>query len=83
MIEQAQTEPPTVFLVMLIFWLTGLFISLGLLAPSNATTYFCLSICALSMAGALLLILEINRPLEGAIRVSPAPLQKALSVLRT
>jgi hypothetical protein len=37
-IEQAQTEPPTVFLLMLIFWLTVLFISLGLLAPSNATT---------------------------------------------
>jgi hypothetical protein len=81
MIEQAQTALPTVFLAILVFWLTVLFISLGLLAPRNATAYFCLSICALSMAGAILLILEMNRPLEGAIQVSPAPLRKALSVI--
>jgi hypothetical protein len=81
MIEQAQTPMPTVFLVMLIFWLTVLFTGLGLRAPANATSYFCLSICAASMAGAILLILEMNRPLEGIIRVSPAPLQKALSVI--
>jgi hypothetical protein len=81
MIEQAQTEPPAAFLVMLIFWLAVLFTSLGLLAPGNATTYFCLTICALSMAGAILLILEMNHPLEGMIRVSPAPLRKALSVM--
>jgi hypothetical protein len=81
MIEQAQAALPTAFLVLLIFWLTVLFTGLGLLAPGNATTYFCLSVCAVSMAGAVLLILEMNRPLEGIIRVSPAPLQKALSVI--
>jgi hypothetical protein len=83
MIEQAETKTPTVFLVMLIFWLAVLFTGLGLLAPGNATTYFCLSICAASMAGAILLILEMNRPMEGKIRVSPAPLQKALSVINS
>ncbi len=72
MLEQARPQTPTVFLVMLIFWLTVLFTGLGMLAPGNATTYFCLSICAVSMAGAILLILEMNRPMEGMIRVSPA-----------
>jgi len=81
MVEQAQTPTPLVFLVMLTFWLTVLYTGLGMLAPGNATTYFCLSVCAISMAGAILLILEMNRPLEGMIRVSPAPLQKALSVI--
>jgi hypothetical protein len=33
------------------------------------------------MAGAIYLILEMNRPLEGAVQISPAPLQKALSVI--
>jgi hypothetical protein len=80
-IEQAQTALPTAFLIMLIFWLTVLFTGLGLLAPGNVTTSFCLFVCALSMAGAILLILEMNRPFEGAIRVSPAPLQKALAVI--
>ena len=56
---------------MLIFWLTVLFASLGLLAPRNATTYFCLFVCAFSMAGAIYLILEMNRPLEGAVQFGP------------
>ena len=81
MIEQAQATMPTVFLVMLIAWLTVLFTALGMLAPGNATTYLCLFISAASMAGAILLILEMNRPLEGTIRISPAPLQKALAVI--
>jgi hypothetical protein len=83
MIEQAQGEPPTVFLVMLVFWLTVLFTGLGLLAPGNATTRFSLTICAVSMAGAIFLILEMNRPLDGTIRVSPAPLHKSLSVINS
>jgi hypothetical protein len=80
-IEQAQTTLPMAFLGMLIFWLTVLFASLGLLAPRNATTSCCLFVCAVSMAGAIYLILEMNRPLEGAVQISPAPLRKALSVI--
>jgi hypothetical protein len=33
------------------------------------------------MVGAIYLILEMNRPFEGAVRISPAPLLKALSVI--
>jgi hypothetical protein len=81
MIEQAQTTLPTIFLGMLIFWLTVLFASLGLLAPRNLTTWSCLFVCAVSMAGAIYLILEMNRPLEGMVQISPAPLRKALAVI--
>jgi hypothetical protein len=80
-IEQAQTSLPWVFLGMLVFWLTVLFASLGLLAPRNATTRGSLFVCAVSMAGAIYLILELNRPLEGAVQISPAPLRKALAVI--
>ena len=80
-IEQAQTTLPTAFLGMLVFWLTVLFASLGLLAPRNASTWCSLFVCAVSMAGAIYLILEMNRPLEGAVQISSAPLQKALSVI--
>jgi hypothetical protein len=83
MIEQAQTTLPMIFLAMLIFWLTVLFASLGLLAPRNLTTLSCLFVCAVSMAGAIYVILEMNRPLEGAVQVSPAPLRKAVSVIGT
>jgi hypothetical protein len=81
MIEKAQTALPTPFLVMLIFWLTVLFTSLGLLAPRNLTTITCLFVCALSMAGAILLMMEMNHPFEGVIQASPAPLLKAVSVM--
>ena len=80
-IEQAQATLPTAFLAMLIFWLTVLFASLGLLAPRNATTLCCLFVCAVSMAGAIYLILEMARPLEGVVQISPAPLRKALAVI--
>jgi hypothetical protein len=81
MIERAQSALPTPLLVMLIFWLTVLFTSLGLLAPRNMTTISSLFVCAVSMAGAILLLMEMSRPFEGSIQVSPAPLLKALSVV--
>ena len=80
-IEQAQISLPWASLGMLVFWLTVLFTSLGLLAPRNATTRVSLFACAESMAGAIYLILEMNRPLEGAVQISPAPLRKALAVI--
>ena len=80
-IEQAQNTLPTAFLAMLISWLTVLFISLGLLAPPNATSWTWLFICAVSMASAIYLILEMSRPLAGVMQISPAPLRKALSVI--
>ena len=81
MIEQSQSTIPTVFLVVLTFWLTALFTGFGLLAPRNVTTISALFICALSMMGAVFLIMELNRPLEGTVKVSVAPFQKALSII--
>ena len=81
LIEQSQTKLPRVFLVVLTFWLTVLFAQFGLLAPRNRTAISALLICALSMSGAIFLILELNQPLEGTIKVSSAPLHKALVLI--
>ena len=80
-IEQSQTKLPTIFLVALTFWLTVLFSQFGLLAPRNLTAISSLLICAISMSCAIFLILELNQPLEGSIRVSSAPLKKALALI--
>ena len=69
------------FIVVLLFWLTILHISFGLLAPCNATVITVLLISALSVSGAILIILEMNNPLGGMIKVSRAPLRKALEHL--
>jgi hypothetical protein len=81
LIEQSQTALPRIFLVVLAFWLTVLFAQFGLLAPRNLTALSALLICALSMSGAIFLILELNQPLEGTIKVSSAPLHKALLLI--
>ncbi len=81
LIEQAQTSLPMVFLVIVVFWLTVLNVSFGLFAPWNATAATALVVCALSVSGAIFLILEMNRPFAGVIEVSSAPLQTALEVL--
>ena len=75
------TSVPVLFLVVLLFWLTITFASFGLFAPRNATVIVVLLVCALSVAGAIFLILEMDAPFEGLIRVSADPLRFALSRL--
>ncbi len=80
-IEQAQGTLPMTFLVVLLFWLSMLHLSFGLFAPRNATVITVLLISALSVSAAIFIILEMNRPLQGMIKVSSAPLRKALEHL--
>jgi len=69
------------FLVVLVFWLIVLFAGYGLLAPGNATVVMALVVCALSVSGAIFLLLELTTPFAGVMRVSSAPMQHALSLL--
>lgn len=68
---------PVPFLAVLAFWLTMIFASFGLFAPRNATVTAALLMCALSVAGAIFLILEMDGPFDGLIRISPDPLRYA------
>jgi len=79
--EQSGFSISMPFLVVVVFWLSTLFVSFGLFAPRNATAFFTLLISALSVAGALFLILELDHPFSGLIQISSAPLRNALSVL--
>jgi hypothetical protein len=72
---------PGAFLAMLVFWLALLFASFGLLAPGNATVVGTLFVCALSVTGALVLIIDMDHPYLGFIRASEAPLRLALERL--
>jgi hypothetical protein len=69
---------PMLVLAMLIFWLAMIFVSFGLFAPLNGTVVAALFVCAFSVSGAILLILELDRPFEGLIRIPSAPLREAL-----
>jgi hypothetical protein len=75
--EQRGSSIPTPFLVLLVFWVTIIFLSFGLFAPPNATVITCLFLCALSVSGAIFMILELDRSFGGLIQISSAPLQSA------
>ncbi len=72
---------PELFLAFLVFWLALLFGSFGLLAPGNGTVVVTLFVCALSVTGALVLIIDMDHPYLGFIRVSEAPLRMVLERL--
>ena len=80
-VETMQRELPRPFLVVLLLWLVILYTCYGLIAPKNWTVRVVLFISAVSVAGAIFLILEMNTPLGGIIKVSSAPMHKALSLL--
>jgi hypothetical protein len=79
--KQGQSSFPMAFLVILVSWLVIIFFSFGLLSPRNGTVIMVLFVCALSAAGSLYLIQELDRPYGGLISVSSAPLRTALAHL--
>jgi hypothetical protein len=81
MMEEQQEPIPMVFLVLLVFWLSLLFLSFGLFAPVNVTVVMVLLTCAVAVASAVFLILEMSHPLDGLIKVSNAPMLKALELM--
>jgi len=68
-------------LVVLVSWLAIIFGAFGLLAPRNGTIVVAFLLCALSASGAILLILEMDTPLDGVIKVSLGPMREALARL--
>lgn len=72
---------PVPFLVGLIFWGTAIFVSFGLLAKPNVTVLISLFIAALSVSGAIFLILDLANPFTGQMQMSSAPAHAMLSAL--
>lgn len=79
-VMQVQSQKTMIWplLVAVVFWLIVIFFSFSLFAPDNSTASFSLMISALSVAVAIFLILELNQPFHGLIRISPALLEKAV-----
>ena len=79
--EQAGSAISTPMLSILIFWLAVLFASFGMFAPKNGTVVVAMMLAALSVAGALLLILELGSPFHGLIQISDGPFLNAIAHL--
>ena len=79
--ERAHAGIPTPFLVVLIFWLTMIFVSFSLFTPLNPTSMVALVFIALSAAAAIFLILEMGQPFDGMMQISNRALRTALKPL--
>ena len=79
--EQTETSISLPMLIVLISWLAIIFMSAVLFAPPNATVIVAVMLAALSVAGAIFLILELDMPFDGVIQISPAPMHNALNHL--
>ena len=81
MYEQQAVQVSRPMLVVVVFWLTILFMSFGVYAPWNGTVVTALFAAALAVSGAIFLILEMYVPFGGLIHISSAPLKAALQYL--
>jgi hypothetical protein len=79
LIEQQGPNVQRVVLVVLVSWVTMIFVSFGLNAPRNGTVVVAFLICSLAIGGSVFLILEMDRPLDGVMRISSWPVENALA----
>jgi hypothetical protein len=79
--EQAGTSISRPLLIVVVVWLAIIFGSVGLFAPWNSTVVIALLLAALSVSGAIFLILELDQPFGGVIQISSATMRNALEHL--
>ena len=66
-------------LIILVLWLAIIFLGFSTLAPPNVTAILALTVSAVAVSGAIFLILELDQPFSGVIRISSEPMLNALS----
>lgn len=76
--EQSGSSISRPLLIVVISWLAFIFLSFGLFAPNNAVTVVSLLVAAVSVAGSIFLIFELDRPFSGFIQIPPEILHHAL-----
>jgi hypothetical protein len=79
LIGQQERSGSPIVLVILVSWITIIFMSFGLNAPRNATVGAAFLICSVAIGGSIFLILEMDRPLDGLMQISSLPLRNVLA----
>jgi hypothetical protein len=69
------------FVTVLVFWIGALFLGFGLMTRANTTVLTALLIGSASVSGAMFLIVELDQPFDGLIKISPTPLLGALTLI--
>ena len=79
--EQSGRSVSMPLLIVVISWLAIIFLSWGLFAPANSIAITALLLAAISVSGAIFVILELDQPFEGVIQIPSAPMRNALAHL--
>ena len=78
-LERSEKSIQVPILVALVLWLVVIFTCFGLLAPRHGIIYAVIVACGLSVSGAIFLILELNQPFHGLLKISDAPMRNAIA----
>jgi hypothetical protein len=81
LVEESHGSISSPFDRILVFWLTVIFLCFGLIAPRNALSLVTVTLGALSIASAVLVILDLDTPFSGSILVPSQPMRDALVYL--
>jgi len=82
LIEQAGPTVHPIVVIILVSWITLIFISFGMSAPHNALVVVAFLVSALAIGGAIFLILEMDRPFDGILKISSRPMATAIDHMR-
>ncbi len=79
LITQEGSSVRPITLAILVGWIALIFASFGLNAPRNMTVGVAFLVCSMSIGGAVFLILQMDEPFGGTMKISPSPLLTALA----
>jgi hypothetical protein len=79
--QRVNGQIPWPFFMVLVFWVAMLFLGFGLFTKMNPTVAIAMLIGAMSVASAVFLIMELNRPYSGLLQISDVPLRNAIGTL--
>ena len=79
--SQHGSSIPSIFLVLMVVWLSITFASYGLFAPRHTTTFVVLFLGAFVVSSAVFLILELDQGFGGMIHISSQPVRDAIHQL--
>lgn len=76
--QQIGSRFPWAFFVVVVGWLTVIFASFWLFAPRNASVIAALLVAAIALAGPIFMMLEMDQPYGGLVKIPSTSLRVAL-----
>jgi hypothetical protein len=77
-LKTEQRAIPLPLLIVVVSWLSAIFFSFGLFAAPNAIVLTTFAVGAIGVSSAIFIIRGMYTPFAGALKISPAPILKAL-----